>query len=84
MPASSHHTQKLRTAQLWEYDAQACLAAALGVTGPQPHSPISYTDVNESFAESFGVKEINTDEGDKAPTDMSQFCYQGYKTQNRP
>ena len=36
--------------------------AALGVTEPNPHSPISCDDVNKSFAESFG--EINTYGGD--------------------
>ena len=36
--------------------------AVPGVTEPQPHSSISYTNVIESFAESFG--EINANEGD--------------------
>ena len=36
------------------------------MTEPQPCSLISYTDMNESFAESFG--EINTDGGDNPHT----------------
>ena len=35
MPVSNHHAQNLRAAQLHEYDAQAPLAEALGVTEPQ-------------------------------------------------
>ena len=39
------------------------------MTEPQSHSLISYTDVNESFAESFG--ETNTDGGDNPHTHIS-------------
>ena len=78
MPASNHHTHKLRAAQLCEYDAQACLLAALGVREPQPHSPISYSDVNESFAESFG--EINTDGGDNPHTHTHTHIFVGQES----
>ena len=54
IPASNHHTQKLRAAQLREYDAQACLVAALGVTEPQPCCPTSYADMNKSFDKVLG------------------------------
>ena len=77
MPSSNHHAQKQRAAQLHEYDAQAHLAAALGVTEPYPHSLICFADVNESFSENFDG--INTDGGSNPHTHAQISVGQGIK-----